>query len=165
MSGSTANFNGAKFEQQVARDMMEQIPGLIVVDYKEIKKNFQVHEVRSYFKGQNILIKNMKRVRSAQKAKVATLEFYYCRTDTFIECKFQEVTGTASQKIPFSMIDGYFNGADGANTIFILGGSKLTNGLQEPYYDFVCSRDEKLRYIYPICEAKTPAFMPGMKRA
>ena len=73
MSGSTANFNGAKFERQVAMDMMEQIPGLIVVDYKEIKRNFQVHEVRSYFKGQNILIKNMKRVRSAQNAKVATL--------------------------------------------------------------------------------------------
>lgn len=148
MSGSNANYSGAAFEVQIENDMVRSIPNLGVVDYKDIKGKFPIEDVRRYFIGQNILVRGMKRPRLNQTRKVATLEFYYCKTDTFIECKFQNVSGTASQKIPYAMIDGGLNGDDGANTLFILGGEKLTTGQDEPYYDVVCGIFDGLRYVY-----------------
>ena len=124
-----------------------------MVNYKDIKNNFEIGEVRESIRGQNILIRGMKRPRLNQNRKVATLEFYYGKTDTFIECKYQSVVGTASQKIPYAMIDGMLNSDDGANTLFVLGGDKLTDRQDEPYYDYVCGDSPKLRYVYRINDA------------
>lgn len=148
MSGSNANYSGAAFERQIEYDLVYSIPNLMVVDYKEVKNNFEIGEVRKCFAGQNILIRGMKRPRLNQNRKVATLEFYYGKTDTFIECKYQSVTGTASQKIPYAMIDGVLNSDDGANTLFVLGGDKLTDGQDEPYYNYVCRGSQMLQYVY-----------------
>lgn len=148
MSGSNANYSGAAFEIQIENDLLGSIPDLGVVDYKDIKGNFKIDEVRRYFIGQNLLIRNMKRTRLNQTRKVATLEYYYCKHDTFIECKYQTVTGTASQKIPYAMIDGILNSDDGAKTLFILGGGKLTDGKDEPYYNFVCRDYVGVKYVY-----------------
>lgn len=148
MSGCNANYSGAAFEQQVEYDLVCSIPNLRVVDYKEVKNNFEIGDVRKFFAGHNILIRGMKRPRLNQNRKVATLEFYYCKTDTFIECKYQSVPGTASQKIPYAMIDGALNSDDGATTLFVLGGDKLTGGQDEPFYNYVCGRSQMLRYVY-----------------
>ena len=62
----------------------------------------------------------MKRDRSNQQRQVATIEWYIAETDTYVECKYQTVTGTASQKIPYAMIDALFNSCDGSNPLFLL---------------------------------------------
>ena len=58
--------------------------------------------------------------------------------------------------------------------IEILEGSEVVNFTLPKGTTFPSSPDQgelfyktdvKKPYIYPICEAKTPAFMPGMKRA
>lgn len=161
MSGSNANRTGKDFENLVQHQLEQVFENLNVVDYKDVctersltsklrskRRTMSVQEVKQKYRGQPLLIKNMPRERANQNQKRAFLEFYLCETDTYIECKFQEVTGTAYQKIVHAMKDSRFNSVDGSNTLFVLGGSKLTTGLYEPYWVDECSLSPLISFVY-----------------
>lgn len=146
MSGAEANFSGRKFEDRVGEWLASQL-GYEIIEYKVLNIK-DVEAVKQHVNGKKLLIRNMKRERSNQQRQVATIEWYIAETDTYVECKYQMVTGTANQKIPYAMIDALFNSCDGSNTLFVLGGDKLVSKADEEYYDFVCSRSDKLSYVY-----------------
>lgn len=146
MSGAEANFSGRKFEGRVGEWLASQL-GYEIIEYKDLNIK-DVEAVKQHVNGKKLLIRNMKRERSNQQRQVATIEWYIAETDTYVECKYQMVTGTANQKIPYAMIDALFNSCDGSNTLFVLGGDKLVSKADEEYYDFVCSRSDKLSYVY-----------------
>lgn len=150
MSGAEANFSGRNFEDRVGEWLASQL-GYEIIEYKDLNiKDVDVAKQR--IRGQKLLIRNMKRDRSNQQRQVATIEWYIAETDTYVECKYQTVTGTASQKIPYAMIDALFNSCDGSNTLFVLGGEKLVSKTDEEYYAFVCGQSDKLSYVYATGE-------------
>ena len=150
MSGAEANFSGRKFEDRVGEWLASQL-GYEIVEYKDFNIK-DVDVVKHRIKGQKLLVRNMKRNRSNQQRTNATIEWYIAETDTYVECKYQTVVGTASQKIPYAMIDSLFNSCDGSKTLFVLGGDKLVSRADEEYYDFVCKQSDKLSYVYATGE-------------
>jgi hypothetical protein len=86
MSGNIANFNGSAFEDSISQYYSDC--GYIIQQSKNTK---------SFING--LLIKNYRIVAHDNPSGFGRVEFFDSTLKTIIECKYQEVQGTAIDKI------------------------------------------------------------------